>query len=211
MAHDLITKNFKNEKIHSFIWNGKVCWSGSSIAELFGYNQPRRALYDCIRREKFEEEIEHTTLEGDELKNFKEVFSDVLGDLKFAPKIVILYETGLYGFLSYTEMPLGVEFRNWIRKEVMPTLREKGYYVMDGAKIQNNNIQKVEVVDKPSSFTKFSTEKMECYRLAFETAKMIEPTLDKITKDSVYKFLCIKQIFVDAGIALPKFIDEELM
>lgn len=210
MINDLLTKEFKSKKVHSFVWDGQVCWSGSKTAEFFGYNQPRRALYDCIRREKFEEGVEYKILEGEELKVFKEVFSEVLGELKFAPKIVILYETGLYGFLTYTEMPLGVEFRNWIRKEVMPTLREKGYYVMEGVELTTENIQNPEPVHNVSNFDKFSTEKMERYRIAFETAKMLEPSLDKITKDPIYKFLCLKQIFVDAGIEIPKFIDEEL-
>ena len=124
---------------------------------------------------------------------------------------VILYESGLYRFLAYTKMPLGIEFREWIGSELMPTLREKGYYVMDGVELPTENIQKSELVHSVSGFDKFSTEKMERYRLAFETAKMFESSIDKITKDPIYKFLCLKQIFVDARIELPKFIGEELM
>ena len=210
MIHDLVTKEFRSKKISSLVWKEKVCWDGASIAELFGYTQTRRAVYDCIKREGFEEGVEYDTLSGEELKEFKEVFGDIVAGLKFAPKIVILYESGLYGFLAYTKMPLGIEFRTWIRNEVMPAIRKKGYYVMDGATLPTDDIQKNVAVNS-SSFSKFSTEKMERYRLAFESAKMLEPILDKITKDHVYKFLCIKQIFVDAGIAIPKFIDEELM
>ena len=210
MIYDLVTKEFRNKKISSFVWNGKVCWVGIDIGELFGYIQARRAVFDCIKKEQFVSGEEYDVLEGEELKEFKEIFSEELEDLKFAPKIVILYESGLHGFLAYTKMPLGIEFRTWIRNEVMPAIRKKGYYVMDGATLPTDDIQKNVGINN-SSFSKFSTEKMERYRLAFESAKMLEPILDKITKDHVYKFLCIKQIFVDAGIAIPKFIDEELM
>lgn len=51
---------------------------------------------------------------------------------------------------------------------------------------------------------------MEYYGIDFETAKIFESSIDKITKDPVYKFLCLKQIFIDAGIELSKFIGEEL-
>ena len=211
MINDLVTKKFKNKQIRSLIRDGKVCWNGSEIANFFGYTQTRRAVYDCIQRENLQEGRDYETLVGEDLKEFKEVFSEILGEMKFAPKIVILYETGLYRFLAYTKMPLGVEFREWIGVEVMPTLREKGYYVMEGVELPTENIQKSEPVHNVSNFDKFSTEKMERYRLAFETAKMLEPSLNKITKDPIYKFLCLKQIFVDAGIEIPRFIDEELM
>lgn len=208
--HDLITKKFKNKNLNSLIWNNQICWTGMEIVEFFGYSNKRKAISDCIKAEKLKEGIEFETLNGEELKEFKEVFSDILGEQKFAPQIVIFYEIGLYRFLAYTKMPLGIEFRNWIASDVMPTLREKGYYIMEGAELPSENIQKSEIVHNDYAYSKFSTEKMERYRIAFETAKMFEPMIDKITKDPVYKFLCLKQIFVDAGIEIPKYIEEEI-
>lgn len=208
--HDLITKKFKNKNLNSLIWRNQICWTGLEIAEFFGYSNQRRAIADCIKREKLQEGKDYEVLSGEELKEFKEVFADVLEDIKFAPKIIILYEVGLYRFLAYTKMPLGIEFREWIGNELMPALRQKGHYIMDSVEPDNENIQKMEIVHNEYNYSKFSTEKMECYRIAFETAKMFEASIDKITKDPVYKFLCLKQIFVDAGIEIPKFIDEEL-
>ncbi|MGL5765106.1 MAG: BRO family protein [Sarcina sp.] len=208
--NDLIVKKFKNQYFNSLIWDNKICWVGVDIVEYFGYAQKRKAINDCIRIERLQEERDYKTLSGEELKEFKEVFSEVLGDIKFAPKIIIFYESGLYRFLAYTKMPLGIEFREWIGSELMPTLRKKGYYVMDGVDFPIEPIQNTQIVHSDSSYSKFSTEKMERYRIAFETAKMFESSIDKITKDPVYKFLCLKQIFVDAGIEIPKFIDEEL-
>lgn len=108
-------------------------------------------------------------------------------------------------------MPLGIEFREWIGSELMPTLRQKGYYVMDGAEVPTEVIEKRDIVHNESSYSRFSTEQMERYRIAFETAKFFESRIDKITQDPVYKFLFFKQIFVDAGLKLPQFIEEELM
>ncbi|MGL5633841.1 MAG: BRO family protein [Sarcina sp.] len=211
MTSDLITGIFNNKKVECLLWSGKICWNGSNIAEIFGYVQTNRAIQDCIRAEKLQEGKHYKTLSGEELKAFKEVFSDILQDIKFAPKVVILYESGLYRFLAYTKMPLGIEFREWIGSELMPTLRKKGYYVMDGVDLPIEPIQNTQIVHSDSSYARFSTEKMERYRIAFETAKFFESRIDKITQDSTYKFLFFKQIFVDAGLELPKFIEEELM
>ncbi|MGL5151423.1 MAG: BRO family protein [Clostridium sp.] len=208
--NDLITTKFKNKKVNNLVWNGEICWEGANIAELFGYTQTKRAIYDCIHREKLQEGKHYRTLSGEELKQFKEVFLEVLEDIKYAPKIVILYESGLYRFLAYTKMPLGIEFREWIGSDLMPTLRQKGYYIMDGAEIQTEKNQKIDIEQSNSTYLRFSTEKMERYRIALETAKFFESRIDRITQDSNYKFLFFKQIFVDAGIELPKFIEEEL-
>lgn len=211
--NDLIVKKFKNEEFFSLVWNDKPCWIAVDVANIFGYIHKSKPIMNCIKRESFELGIEYDILEGYELKHFKEVFSEQLADTKYAPKVIIFYELGLYGFLGYTKMPIGIEFRNWIRRDVIPTLRQKGYYVMNGVKLPSENTPKTEIVHTaPSefSYSKFEDKNLEAYRMALETAKMFEPILDKITKDSTYKFLYLKKIFLDAGIKLPKFIEEEL-
>ncbi|MGL4762113.1 MAG: hypothetical protein ACRCWG_11755 [Sarcina sp.] len=50
---------------------------------------------------------------------------------KYAPRVIVSYEPGLYGFLAYTEKPLGVTLRTWIREEVVPQIRATGAYVLD--------------------------------------------------------------------------------
>ncbi|MGL4452321.1 MAG: BRO family protein [Sarcina sp.] len=209
--NDLIVKKFKNQYLNSLIWDNKICWVGVDIVEYFGYAQKRKAINDCIKIERLQEGRDYKTLSGEELKEFKEVFGEILEDIKFAPKIIIFYESGLYRFLAYTRMPLGIEFREWIGNDLMPTLREKGYYIMDGVEVPIEKFEKTESTHNDSSYLRFSTEQMERYRMALETAKFFEARIDKITQDPIYKFLFFKQIFVDAGLELPKFIEEELM
>ncbi|MGL4452301.1 MAG: BRO family protein [Sarcina sp.] len=215
--HDLLTKRFKEKNLNSFVLDNRPCWIGGDIADYFGYKNKRVAVTECIKKEQFVEGEDYDILEGDTLKLFKEVFAEQVEDYKFAPKIVILYEEGLYGFLGYTEKPLGVEFRHWIRKDVMPALRKKGYYVMDDVEINEEVISskvhksKSEKDGSSAGFDKFSTEKLESFRMALEAAKVFAPVLDKATKDPTYKLLYLKKIFLEAGIELPKFIEEEIM
>ncbi|MGL4990512.1 MAG: BRO family protein [Sarcina sp.] len=205
--NDLIIKTFKGNEVFSFIWNNKPCWVATDIADLFGYSQKSRAISDCIIKENFEVGIEYDVLEGERLKCFKEIFKEKLGETKYAPKVVILFEEGIYGFLAYTQMPLGVEFRQWIRKEVMTDIRKRGYYISD---INNND--SIYEDDDSFSRTKISYElnnDIDKLKLAYDSAKMIKELLDDITKDSTYKYLVIKQIYNSVGIKLPKYIDEE--
>lgn len=197
--NDLIIKSFKGENIYNFVWNNKPCWIANDIAKVLGYNDKGRPIFNCIKKERFEQGMEYELLEADELKIFKEVFSEQLGNTKFASKVVIFYEEGLYGFTSYTEMPIGIEFRAWIRRDVVPTLRKKGYYVCDKENDKKDIEQNFKVED----------DKLLKLQLAYKSANMFKDMLDDITLDTTYKFLLIKQIYVDAGIKLPKYIEEE--
>lgn len=55
----------------------------------------------------------------------------------------------------------------------------------------------------------FDIDKFQRLRIASESARMFKELLDDITLDSEYKFLLIKKIFVDSGIELPRYIEEE--
>lgn len=103
-------------------------------------------------------------------------------------------------------MPIGKEFRRWIRREIIPTLREKGYYVLDG---NDEVLEKREIVIKDKD--DFDIDKFRRGIVTYETAKLFKDLLDDMTKDSTYKFLMIKKIFTENGYDLPKYIEEELM
>ncbi|MGL4874844.1 MAG: BRO family protein [Clostridium sp.] len=197
--NDLIIRKFENKNVKSFILDGKLCWLATELAEIFGYNQKAKAIFDCIKREKFNENIEYDILNGKRLKYFKETFSENLGGTKYASKVIIFYEEGLYGFLAYTEMPLGIEFRSWIRREVIPTIRAKGYYTVEATiddfeVLENEKREKCEVNDV--ELVKLNLEKL---KIANETFRMIENILDNreaerkiVVLDSIYKSIGVE-------------------
>ena len=213
--HDLIIKKFRAKDFHNYVCNDRPCWVGVEVAGVFGYEHKRKAIFNCIQREHFEIGLDYDVLEGERLKVFKEIFGEQLEEYKYAPKLVIFYEEGLYGFLGYTEMPLGIEFRTWIRIEVMPTLRAKGYYVCDEEKMGVNykNDTPNDVSRKTNHNTTgskdYSGSNIDRLNAAYDSAMMFKELLDDITLDSTYKFLLIKQIYLDAGINLPRYIEEE--
>ncbi|MGL5576107.1 MAG: BRO family protein [Sarcina sp.] len=128
----LLVKRFNGMLIFNFIWKKKPCWVAIDVTRVIGYVEGSNIITACIKREYFKEGREYEVLKGKELKKFKELAGDKMSaSLKFAPKLIIFYEEGLYGFLQYTEKPIGITFRTWIRLEVMPELSAKGAYIME--------------------------------------------------------------------------------
>ncbi|MGL5575598.1 MAG: BRO family protein [Sarcina sp.] len=128
----LFIESFNGYKIQSVIWRNKPCWVAVKMAKTLGYDEPSHAITNCLRVEKFREDVEFETLTGATLKKFKELLGDSIeSSVKFASQLIVLFEPGLYGFLAYTEKPLGVIFRTWIREEVVPQIRATGVYVLD--------------------------------------------------------------------------------
>lgn len=142
---NLIIKEFNGNQIYTFMWKGKICWIANQIVSLFDYADTSKTIQDCILAEEFETSIEYDTLKGEELKAFKKLVgkvttSEVVTSLKYVPKLTIFYEDGLYGFLQYTDKPVGVKFRKWVRREVIPEIRETGTY-----SIANSNTKEISV------------------------------------------------------------------
>ncbi|MGL4452305.1 MAG: hypothetical protein ACRCTZ_14075 [Sarcina sp.] len=69
--------------------------------------------------------------------------------------------------------------------------------------------EKAEPTPKKTKATSTSDSKLDKLKVAYDSAMMFKELLDDITLDSTYKFLFLKQIYLDAGISLPKFIEEE--
>lgn len=130
---DIFIKTFGGEKVYTFMWNGRPCWIATQIADLLDYQNKSKAVLQCIEAEKFDVGYEYEVLVGDNLKFLKKLLTAAGSSfLKQVPKVIIFYEDGLYGFLQYSEKPIGVEFRKWLRREVLPEIRRTGSYSING-------------------------------------------------------------------------------
>jgi prophage antirepressor-like protein len=67
-------------------------------------------------------------------KQFPDFFKQ-LGNLKLlgqrAGSVILLYESGINKLIIGSKKPIGVLTRNWLAREVLPSIKEKGYYSMD--------------------------------------------------------------------------------
>ncbi|MGL5068373.1 MAG: BRO family protein [Sarcina sp.] len=223
----LFIESFNGYKVCSVIYNGKPCWAGIEIAKFLGYEETSHAISNCLAIEKFREGIEYEVLRGENLKQFKNIMGDeITKSVKYAPKLVIFYEPGLYGFLQYTEKPLGVTFRTWIREEVVPQIRVTGAYVLDDDfynKTYNSDIEftcvkdtelakeekvSTKVIIKDNSLdlpqSDFDVDKFQRIRVVTEALKIMNGVLNEVGASSEYKFELMKVVFEESGISLPK-------
>lgn len=110
---NVLVEKFRGLEVFNFVWKGRLCWIGMDITQLLGYENPSKGIAHCISAEKFEVGKEYDVLKRDELKIFKKMISNEERFSKFirVPKIVILYEEGLYGILQYSQKDLAIEFK----------------------------------------------------------------------------------------------------
>ncbi|EJA6589970.1 phage repressor protein [Clostridioides difficile] len=193
---NLIVKEFNGSQIYTFMWKEKSCWIANQIVGLFDYADVSKTIQDCIKAEDFEIEQEYDVLKGNEFNDFVTTLNVVANNIisNKARSITIFYEDGLYGFLQYTDKPIGVQFRKWLRREVLPSIRQTGSYITNNADPQElrhkaNEIESLDTVNK--------------------TIEILTPFLDNAGIDEKAKLLTAKTIYKKAGIELPLEIEEK--
>ncbi|HGM1125347.1 TPA: BRO family protein [Clostridioides difficile] len=193
---NLIVKEFNGSQIYTFMWKEKSCWIANQIVGLFDYADVSKTIQDCIKAEDFEIEQEYDVLKGNEFNDFVTTLNVVANNIisNKARSITIFYEDGLYGFLQYTDKPIGVQFRKWLRREVLPAIRQTGAYITNNANPEKlrekaNEIESLDTVNK--------------------TIEILTPFLDNAGIDEKAKLLTAKTIYKKAGIELPLEIEEK--
>ncbi|MGL5069265.1 MAG: hypothetical protein ACRC6T_15890 [Sarcina sp.] len=156
-----LTTQFNGYNICTYLWNGKVCWVAIQIVKSFNYLTPSKIIYHCIKRECFIEGLDYDILTGDTLKIFKESAKLNTTDIRYAPKLIIFYESGLFGFLSYCDKPESMPFKSLVRHKILPSILRDGYYVIDDLKkdlstslITSNNTKLDDISSSAEVFSK---------------------------------------------------------
>lgn len=124
-------------------------------------------------------------------------------------------------------MPKAIEFKKWLRREVIPAIREDGAYTLeslqtsqkDNKNIKNksdmldvtldDNTKKMlnKLRDTINNESGFDVDKFQRVRTTLEMIKVFKEMLDDMTDDVKYKFEFLKAICTEAGMALPIFAD----
>lgn len=196
MGNNLLVKEFNGKPFHTFVWNNKPCWIASEILSMFDYADSSATISQCIEAEEFELGVEYEVLAKEDLKLFKNMVNEltkvklVTSELlnKYASSITIFYEDGLYGFLQYTDKPVGVKFRKWVRRDILPEIRQTGSYISDNANPQH---------------LRAKADELESLTTLNDTARIMLPIFDEIGLKPQYKAMALKQIYRKGGIELP--------
>lgn len=90
--------------------DGEPWFVGKDVAEALGYSNPRKAILDHVDNED------------------KGVTKrDTLGG---AQEMTIINESGLYSLILSSKLPTAKDFKRWVTKEVIPSIRKTGGYQM---------------------------------------------------------------------------------
>ncbi|MGL4873787.1 MAG: BRO family protein, partial [Clostridium sp.] len=164
--NDILRNNFKGKNISVFLWRGKICFLPFEVAGALDYADEAKSIQDCIKKEAFEEGEEFFVLVGEELKSFKKKASrDNFINLKKVSKLIIFTEIGVYGFLQYSQKKLALVFKKWIRSEVLPSIREKGYYKNEYHESMWKNNQLENKLDNKSNLIEIRDDNKEILNL----------------------------------------------
>ncbi|WP_297634926.1 BRO family protein [uncultured Clostridium sp.] len=177
--NDILRNNFKGKNISVFLWRDKICFLPFEVASALDYADEAKSIQDCIKKEDFEEGEEFFILKGEELKVFKgKVGENNFIKLKRVSKLIIFTEIGVYGFLQYSQKKLAIAFKKWIRSEVLPSIREKGYYKSENYKNVNEIYQLEKKLDDKFSLIEVKDDNKEISNL--EKIKVVNETFKLI-------------------------------
>lgn len=91
--------------------NNEPMFIGSEIASILGYSNPQKAVRDHIDED--DKQAERIVLSGQ------------------TREVVLINESGLYSLVLRSQLPTAKQFKNWVTKEVLPTIRKHGVYATE--------------------------------------------------------------------------------
>lgn len=92
--------------------NGEPWFVGKDVAEILGYNNPRKAITDHVDEEDRQKKNVPTSQ-----------------NVTLVAATWLINESGLYSLILSSKMPKAKEFKRWVTSEVIPAIRKTGGYI----------------------------------------------------------------------------------
>jgi len=106
---DYLEKTFQNNKVELQIEEGEPFFNAKQVCEVLGYKNTQDAIAKHVDRDSVA----------------KRDSTDSIGRKR---KINFIDESGLYELIFSSKKKEVRTFRKWVTKEVLPSIRRKGYY-----------------------------------------------------------------------------------
>ncbi|WP_459127736.1 phage antirepressor [Latilactobacillus curvatus] len=108
--NDLQLFNFKGNQVRTVLIEDEPYFIGKDVADILGYSRTTKAIQDHVE---------------DEDKDVVPI-QDSIGRKQATP---IINESGLYSLILSSKLPAAKEFKRWVTKEVLPSIRKNGAYL----------------------------------------------------------------------------------
>lgn len=147
-----IFKNNEFGEVRVVECNGKPWFIGKDLAECLGYSNTRDAILRHVDNEDKAEVAFH--------------------DGRQNRKATGINESGMYSLILSSELPNAKRFKNWVTKEVLPTIRKHGAYLTP---------QKIEeVLLNPDTIIQLATQLKEERQARLKAERQIETDKPKV-------------------------------
>lgn len=106
-------KIFENEKfgkVRTAILDNDVWFVGKDVAVALGYSNPSNAVVNHVDSED------------------KTTYLNQVSGSNYKTKTTVINESGLYNLVLSSKLPTAKEFKRWITKDVIPSIRKYGMY-----------------------------------------------------------------------------------
>lgn len=103
--------NFGDEEVKTLVINYEPYFVGKDVADILGYSNTAKAIRDHVDEE--DKLTERIVLAGQNRE------------------VVLINESGLYSLVLKSKLPSAKQFKRWVTKEVLPTIRKHGAYLTD--------------------------------------------------------------------------------
>ena len=99
-------------QIRTIQQNGEPWFVGKDVADILGYNNPRKAITDHVDEEDRQKKNVPTSQ-----------------NVTLVAATWLINESGLYSLILSSKMPKAKEFKRWVTSEVIPAIRKTGGYI----------------------------------------------------------------------------------
>lgn len=145
---------FHGRRIRSLCINEEPFFVGKDVAKVLGYSNPRKAIIDHVDEEDKRDGV------------------TVRDSMNRSQNPVLINESGLYSLILSSKLPQAKEFKRWVTKEVLPSIRKKGFYGL------NNSDEVIQLKELLNNMIELSKSLID---IAQSTSVMYKESLNQYT------------------------------
>lgn len=108
---DLQLFNFNGNQVRTVLIENEPYFVGKDVADILGYERSDNAIRNRVDTE---DKLTHHISASGQRRN-----------------MYIINESGLYSLILSSKLPAAKEFKRWVTKEVLPSIRKNGAYLTD--------------------------------------------------------------------------------
>lgn len=164
-------------KVRVIVIGKEVLFAGKDVAAALGFKK----TYDALRR--------HVQAEDKRLIRPADISNTAKRGSESIPNagMTFINESGLYSLVMRSNLPTALEFQHWVTSEVLPSIREKGYYITPQNRANCPSIttrEKVDLLFKSLDYTNVPNVKNQIVKtILFYLSPNYDEIVDALTND----------------------------